>query len=426
MADPIETFLNRLQHPVMTGIGYKLDRMVRLLSLLHNPHHKLPPVIHVAGTNGKGSLIAYLKAIFEQAGYKPHVYTSPHLVAFRERIVIAGEESTNAQIESALKHVATVLQEQPATFFEAATAAAFLMFAQKKADVLLLETGLGGRLDATNVINKPALTAITPISMDHMEYLGETLSLIASEKAGIIKAAVPCVVGKQSPEAMHVLREKALQMHAPILALGEQFSWNRSSGQAMFESGGVRLPLIPSLAGEHQLDNAATAVACIKQLPQYTISDEHIIAGLMTAKWPARIQKLKAGPLVDMLPPTVELWLDGGHNPQGGEVLGAWMATQNRPIYMVCGMVQGKSSEGYLSHLAPHVKKLVAIAIPEESSSQKPEAIAACATKCGIDSVVASSPQAALSQLVDDLPQSALVVIAGSLYLSGFILKNHG
>lgn len=409
MADPIEAFLSRLQHPVMAGIDYKLERMQRLLALLRNPEKRLPPVIHVAGTNGKGSLIAYLKAIFEARGLRVHVYTSPHLVEFRERIVIAGKIAENAQIQSALAHIAKILPEQPATFFEAATAAAFLLFAEKPADILLLETGVGGRLDATNVIDKPILTAITPISFDHMEYLGDDINKIAGEKAGIMKPGVTCVVGKQIPEAMRVLEAKSDELNAPIVRLDSR-----------------GLAIQPSLAGAHQFDNAATAIACIDQLPQFGITDEHILQGISHAVWPARLQKLTRGPLRDMLPAHCDLYLDGGHNAQGGEVLGAWLRDQQKPIYMICGMVQGKAADDYLAHLAPHVRQLYAIAIPGESTSQKPETLLQAAKTLGINAEIAPSPQAAMQAIVAQNPQSALVVIGGSLYLAGHILRNHG
>lgn len=421
MADPIEQFLNRLHHPSLAQIDLKLDRMLRLLSMLGNPHKRLPPVIHVAGTNGKGSLIAYLKAIFEAAGLRVHVYTSPHLVEFRERIVVAGTMIENAQVQQLAGHVAKILEQQPATFFEATTALAFLAFAQKPADILLLETGVGGRLDATNVIDKPILTAITPISFDHMEYLGETLTRIAGEKAGIIKRGVPCVIGRQEAEAAAVLEAKAAELQAPLIRLGRE--WHVQNRQ--YVSPTKIMLLTPALAGEHQFDNAATAVACIEQLPQFAIHDGHIAHGLASAVWPARLQKLQAGPCRQQLPVGMELWLDGGHNAQGGEVLAAWLAAQDKPVYMVCGMVGKKDSDGYMQAIAPHVKGLWAVAIPQEKDSKKPEEVAASAVKAGIAAKVAPSIEQAMGSIAREAPHSALVLIAGSLYLAGFILKTH-
>lgn len=422
MTDPIEQFFSRLHHPSLAQIDLKLDRMLRLLSLLGNPHKRIPPVIHVAGTNGKGSLIAYLKAIFEAAGLRVHVYTSPHLVQFRERIVVAGTMIENAQIESIIRHVAPILAQQPATFFEATTALAFLAFAEKKADVVLLETGMGGRLDCTNVIDKPILTAITPIALDHMEFLGDTVTKIAAEKAGIIKQNVGCVLGRQTPEALAVLRAKAGEKNAPLIEFTER-----------------ELPAMPSLVGAHQRDNAMTAMACIEQLPQFNITQEHIAEGLASAVWPARLQKLTRGPYAEMLPSTMQLWLDGGHNQQGGEVLAAWLAEQNKPVYAICGMMGTKDASGYLQAIAPYVSKLYAVAIPNEATCKKPSEIVASAQAAGIKAEAAESVEAALAAIVSsphpnpppqagegNNNQSALVAIIGSLYLAGFVLQKHG
>jgi len=421
MTDPMELFLNRLHHPTLAQIDLKLDRMLRLLSLLGNPHKRIPPVIHVAGTNGKGSLIAYLKAIFEAAGLRVHVYTSPHLVQFRERIVLDGKMIENAQVTSLANHVARLLEQQPATFFEATTALAFLAFAQKPADVVLLETGVGGRLDATNVIDKPLLTAITPVALDHMEYLGDTIAKIAGEKAGIIKKNVPCVIGRQSPEAAAVLAEKAQGLDAPLYRLGQE--WRVENHH--YISPAKNIALAPSLAGEHQFDNAATAIACIEQLPQFAITDAHIAQGLAHAVWPARLQKLKAGPYLDILPGGIELWLDGGHNQQGADVFAEWLGTQNRPAYIICGMISGKDSDGYMRVLAGKVRGVYAITIPNESTSKKAEEIAASAAKAGLPAKVVPSIEAALAEIAQAAPQSALVAIAGSLYLAGFVLQKH-
>ncbi|MEQ1790441.1 MAG: Mur ligase family protein, partial [Rickettsiales bacterium] len=284
MSADIERFLKQLQHPLLAGIDLSLDRMLRLLSMLRNPHKRLPPVIHVAGTNGKGSLIVYLQAIFEAAGYRVHRYTSPHLVHFSERILLQGKPIENAALEKLFRHLAPMLQQQQVTFFEAVTVAAFVAFSEKPADILLLETGLGGRLDATNVIDKPLLTAITPISMDHTEYLGETIAKIAAEKAGIIKRGVPCVVGRQGfSEVTDLIKEKADSLDAALFSLGQD--WNVENHH--YISNTRNILLTPSLVGEHQYDNAATAVACIERLPQFNISDEHIQIGLKNAVWPA-------------------------------------------------------------------------------------------------------------------------------------------
>lgn len=416
MADAMEQFLSRLHHPSLAQIDLKLDRMLRLLSMLGNPHRKLPPVIHVAGTNGKGSLIAYLKAMFEAAGLRVHVYTSPHLVEFRERIVMQGKMIENAQVQQIATYVARVLEQQPATFFEATTALAFLAFAQKQADVLLLEVGVGGRLDATNVIDKPILTAITPVAMDHMEYLGDTLEKIASEKAGIIKKNVPCVVGRQSAQAAAVVEKEAKSLGAPLSRLGHE--WRVENHR--YVSATKNIALNPSLAGEHQYDNAATAIACIEALPQFNITDEHIAKGLASAVWPARLQKLTQGKYAAMI--DAPLWLDGGHNPQGGEVLGAWLAAQPGEKYLICGMVQGKDAKGFLEHLAPHANALYGITIPDEPNAQRADSIAQAAAELGLEAHAAASVEMALQTIKSRAKTPYLVCICGSLYLAGKVL----
>lgn len=409
--DPVEAFFNRLQHPIMAGIDLSLDRMLRLLSLLGNPHKRLPPVIHVAGTNGKGSLIVYLHGILEAAGYRVHRYTSPHLVRFSERILLQGKEIENVAMERLLRHLAPVLAAQPVTFFEATTAAAFLAFSETPADVLLLETGMGGRLDATNVIDKPILTAITPIALDHTEFLGNTLAKIATEKGGIIKRGVPCVVGRQSLEALAVIEQKAASLNAPLSRLGIEWQVDKT--------------LKPALAGEHQLDNASTAIACLKQLPQFTITDAHITQGLANAVWPARLQPLTQHPYTKLLPAGVSLFLDGGHNPQGGEVLGKWLAAQAVPVSLVCGMIKGKDMKQFLAPLAAHVSELIAVTIPDEANSQPASAVAAAAQSLGMQASAAESVEKALQTLAARGKTPSIICICGSLYLAGKVLAAH-
>lgn len=418
--DPIEQFLNRLQHPLVAGIDLSLERMVRLLAVLGNPQNRLPPVIHIAGTNGKGSLIAYLQAIFEARGLRVHRYISPHLVWFRERIVLQGKEIDDASLEKLFRHISPVLASHQATFFEAATAAAFLAFADKPADILLLETGLGGRLDATNVIAKPILTAITPIALDHCEYLGNSIEKIAAEKVGIIKKNVACVVGRQSPEALEIIRKKAGAMNAPLSVFGHDFKLENH----VYISPTRNLLLQPSLAGEHQFDNAATAVACIEQLPQFNIANDYIIQGLANTNWQARLQHLTAHPYNNLLPENVELWLDGGHNPQGGEVLGAWLESQakSKDIYLICGMMKGKDSKEFLKFLAPHTKFLAAIAIPYEKDAQTGQKIAEAGRAVGIESESLESIEKVLQIIASRAKNNAIICICGSLYLAGKVL----
>ena len=418
MAHPIEQILQRLHHPVMERIDLTLDRMLRLLAMLGSPQKRIPPVIHVAGTNGKGSLLIYLQGMLQAAGYRVLRYTSPHLVHFRERIILQGQEIDNAYLETVLKHVASVLPAQPATFFEATTAAAFLAFAERPADVLLLETGMGGRLDATNVIAKPLLTAITPISFDHTEYLGTTLAAIAGEKAGIIKRGVPCVVGRQEEEAAQVIAKKAAALDAPLFRLGHE--WQVAGNE--YRSSQRTLTLVPSLAGKHQLDNAATAIACLEQLPQFTVSDEHIAQGLASAVWPARLQELE-GAYAALLPPGVGLWLDGGHNPQGGQILGEWLAGRNGgDAYLICGMIKGKDMKAFLAPLAAHTQMLFGVAIPDENTSQPAASIVKTAAALGMQAQEAASVENALQTIAARAKTQDIVCICGSLYLAGKVL----
>lgn len=425
MSDIVEQFLKRLQHPLIAGIDLSLDRMLRLLLILRNPQKRLPPVIHVAGTNGKGSLIAYLHAIFEAAGYRVHRYTSPHLVHFRERIILQGKEIDNASIEKIFRYISPALEQQQVTFFEAVTAAAFVAFAEKPADILLLETGLGGKLDATNVIEKPLLTAITPIAFDHTEFLGDTIEKIAAEKAGIIKRGVPCVVGRQDfPAAIEVLEKTATAANAPLFRLGQE--WKVENRHYISQTQNIEL--VPALAGEHQYDNAAAAVACIEQLPQFNISDEHIKAGLKNAAWPARLQHLTNHPYCRILSENTELWLDGGHNPQGGQILGKWLAEQGKSknIYLICGMIKGKDMKEFLRYLAPHAKFLCSVIIREEANSQPAEAVAEAAQAVGIKALPCPNIEAALHSIIEQAKtenKPSLICICGSLYLAGKVLS---
>ena len=415
--DPIEVFLNSLHHPMLASIDLKLDRMLRLLAILGNPQKRIPPVIHVAGTNGKGSLLANLQSILQMAGYKVHKYTSPHLVHFRERIVLAGRDIEEAHILNIVKHVSSQLQSQPATFFEATTAIAFLAFSEKPADVLLLETGMGGRLDATNVVEKPILTAITPIAVDHREYLGKTIAAIAGEKAGIIKSGVPCVIGRQEAEAAAVLEEKAKIVSASLYRSGHE--WHHTHGE--YKSDKRYIHFKPSLNGLFQYDNSATAIACLDMLPQFKVTDKQIIEGIAGVHWPARLQHITSGALVT-LANGHQLWLDGGHNPQGGQVLGAWMAEQQHDIHVICGMMKGKDAKAYLQHIAPYLQSLHAVAIPNESSSHSSSSLASEAKTLGIDAYESASVEKALQTITSHAKNPSIICICGSLYLAGHVL----
>lgn len=421
--DPVEAFLNQLHHPMLAAIDLSLDRMHRLLAMLGSPHKRLPPVIHVAGTNGKGSLLAYLQAILQRAGYKVHRYTSPHLVHFRERIVLDGKEIEDAHLVNIVKHVAAQLPSQPATFFEATTAVAFLAFAERKADVLLLETGLGGRLDATNVIEKPLLTAITPIAMDHMEYLGNTLLDIAAEKAGILKAGVPCVIGRQEEAVQTLLEQKAATLNTPLYCFGKDWQCKMQDTQGEYMSAIRKLIYTPSLPGAFQYDNAATAIACLDKLPQFKVGDKHIQDGIASAVWPARIQKIEEGRYAALMA-SHRLYLDGGHNPQGGQVLGNWLSKQREDVYLICGMMKGKDVKAYLASIVPHATAFYAVAIPNEADSHKPEHLQHIAQDIGGEAHMVESIEKALQVVAARAKKPSLVCICGSLYLAGYVLSS--
>ena len=424
LSDPVLKRLTAL-HPKV--IDLSLDRVHRLLAALGDPHKGLAPVVHVAGTNGKGSTIAFLRAMLEAAGLRVHVYTSPHLVRFHERVRLAGTLITDDHLTALLEECEAANAEGPITFFEVTTAAAFLAFARTPADVVLLETGLGGRLDATNVIDRPAATAITRVSYDHRQFLGDTLSAIAFEKAGILKPGVPAILAPQpAAEAAHALAERAAAVGAPVHPW-----WVEPLPSGFrFESAKRRLDLPPpGLTGAHQFVNAGVALACLDHLP-VRVDDSAVARGLANATWPARLQRLSRGPLVERLPAGWELWLDGGHNDSAGEVLAvqaaAWNHQDGRPLDLVFGMLASKEPAEFLGPLAPHVRRLRAVAIPGEEASLSAQAAAAAARAVGIaDSAPAADTAAALASLTDDAaPGRAL--ICGSLYLAGTVLAENG
>ncbi|MBN8531101.1 MAG: bifunctional folylpolyglutamate synthase/dihydrofolate synthase [Alphaproteobacteria bacterium] len=417
----MDALLDRLFNALPKKIDLSLDRLPRLLAALGNPERKLPPVVHVAGTNGKGSLIAYLRAIVEAAGYKAHVYTSPHLVRFHERIVVAGEEIGDAYLVNCLKRVLGCWGESEASFFESTTAAAFLAFAETPADVVLLETGMGGRLDATNVIEKPLLTAITPVALDHQEFLGDTLAAIAGEKAGILKTNVTCVVGPQEEEALRALKQKAAEKNAMLFIHGED--WRLENGHYRSALWDFVLPQ-PALAGGHQLRNAATAVACVEKMQGFVISEEAIRQGIGAARWRARLQRLESAALLHLLPKGSEVFLDGGHNPQGGAAVAAHFA--GRRIQLVCGMLEGKDAEGFLRCFAEITERFYAVLVPDPKG-KAPALLAETARRAGIgETRQAGSVAEAFKEMGERAEGPVTVLIAGSLYLAGAVLAEFG
>ena len=418
-----DALLQRMMQLHPKVIDLSLDRIRRLLAQLGHPELQLPPVIHLAGTNGKGSTQAMLRAGMEGAGLRVHAYTSPHLVHFHERIRLAGELISEDALVALLEEVLEVNAGEPITFFEITNAVAFLAYARVPADWCLLETGLGGIYDSTNVVDRPAMTVITPISMDHEAFLGNTLAKIAWSKAGIIKRGVPCVVGPQPDEALEVIEETAARLGAPLLVHGQHWHAWEERGRLIFqdETGLLDLPL-PVLAGAHQIENAGAALAALRHLGFDEAACE---AAVTRASWPARLQRLKDGKLAAMAP-RAELWLDGGHNPSAGEALGKHLATlPKRPTRLICGMLNTKDASGYLRPLAGQVESLTAITIPDAEASLPAEALAETARACGIPADTAPDTETALARLAETDPE-ARIMFCGSLYFAGHVLRIDG
>ena len=430
MVDPI---LERLMshHPRVITLG--LERIQHLLKALESPEKKLPPLIHVAGTNGKGSLVAYLRAMAEAAGYRVHVYTSPHLVRFNERIRIAGRLIDDSELDEMLTECEEANGDTPIAFFEITTALAYLAFSRVPADLGIIEVGMGGRFDATNVI-EPALSAITPIGYDHTGFMGDKLEGIAWEKAGIVKRAVPAVIGRQREVSTEVIEAEAAKLAAPLFRMGREWQVTPTERGFRYDSDllGLDLPA-PALAGAHQIDNAATAVACIERLraARFDIGDHAIVKGLASVDWPARLQKLTRGPLVEALPPGSELWLDGGHNEDCGLALARMAADWAKepaplPLYLVFGMLTTKDASGFLRPLARHARGARAVPFPEGHSAYTPEEASARAADVGLDCVPANDIGAALEDLLATQPAPMRILICGSLYLAGAVLARNG
>lgn len=408
-------------HPKV--IDLVMDRVERLLAALGHPERSLPPVIHIAGTNGKGSTQAMIRAGLEAGGSLVHAYTSPHLARFHERIRLAGVLISEPALTALLDECVRANGPEEITFFEITTCAAFLAFSRVKADYTLLEVGLGGRLDATNVVDRPALTVITPVSIDHQQYLGETLAEIAGEKAGILKRGVPCVIGPQEPVGLEVIEARAARLGCPVLAYGQQWSAWEERGRLIYqdENGLLDLPL-PNLPGPFQIQNAGAAIAALRALGKDAAACE---AAVTQAVWPARMQRLRVGPLVESAP-GVELWLDGGHNPAGGAAVAATLARMPaRETHLICGMLNTKDVRGYMEPLAPQVTRLHAVSIPGEKNTLPAEVTRDAAASVGMAAVTAESVAQALAAIAAVSPQ-ARVLICGSLYLAGGVLRENG
>ncbi|AUH32919.1 bifunctional folylpolyglutamate synthase/dihydrofolate synthase [Paracoccus tegillarcae] len=418
-----DAILDRLMslHPKV--IDLSLDRMHRLLTALGNPERQIPPVIHIAGTNGKGSTQAMIRAGLEAGGARVHAYTSPHLARFHERIRLAGTLIDEDVLAATLEECEAANGGEPVTFFEITTAAAFLAFSRVSADYTLLEVGLGGRLDCTNVIDTPRLTIITPVSIDHTQFLGDTLPQIAGEKAGILKRGVRCIVAPQADEALAVIEDRAARLPAPLSIAGQHWTVSRERDALVYqdENGLLDLPL-PNLPGPHQIQNAGTALAALRDLGA---RPDQAVAAVTRAEWPARMQRLKSGPLVDAAGPQAELWLDGGHNPAGGQAVADTLATMpKRPTHLVCGMLNTKDVTGYMRPLARQADSLTAVAIPGEANTLPADVTADAARSVGLAATTAADCESAIRLIASNQPQCR-ILICGSLYLAGRVLRDN-
>ena len=424
-------------HP--KGFDLSLDRIRRLLEVLDNPHRKLPPVIHIAGTNGKGSATAFCSALLEAAGLAVHVHTSPHLVNWHERyrIGVPGGRSQIVEDEvfaDALRRVSSANAGQTITVFEILTAVTFLLFSEQPADAVILEVGLGGRFDATNVVERPAVSVIMPISLDHQPYLGDRVELIAAEKAGIMKRGCPVVIGKQeySP-ALDVLVESAERLSCPMAVYGQDFSAHEEFGRLIYqdEFGLADLPL-PRLPGRHQIANAAAAIRAVKAAG-FAVTDAMIEKAMATVEWPGRLQRLTEGRLLELAPKDAEVWVDGGHNPGAGEVIAEAMAgleeRRARPLYLVTGMINTKDPVGYFRAFADIAEHVFTVPIRGSDAGLDPVALAESAFDAGLVAEPAGSVAEALAEIVRRQLPAAVpprILIGGSLYLVGNVLADNG
>ena len=418
-------------HPLL--IDLSLGRIEALLGKLGNPERRLPPVIHVAGTNGKGSVTAFLRAMLEAAGLRVHVYTSPHLVRFHERIALAGADRRahpigERELVDRLTAAERINAGEPITFFEITTAAALLAFAETAADALILEVGLGGRLDATNVVARPALSVITPISLDHADKLGATVAEIAREKAGILKTGTAAIVSMQPPDALEAIRARACEVVAPLSVWGEDFEAFEQNGRLVFQSAErlIDLPL-PALIGQHQIGNAGTAVAAALRLKWLGLTVEAIEQGLRQVRWPARMQRLDDGPLTRLLNPGSELWLDGGHNPAGGQAIAQTLAELEerapKQVSLVAGMMRNKDAARFLEHFRGLARRVWTVPVPAgPEAAYAPEELASVAASVGLDAAPAPDVETALRSLQGPDEGSQRILICGSLYLAGHVL----
>jgi dihydrofolate synthase/folylpolyglutamate synthase len=430
----VDAILARLLALHPKRIDLSLGRIERLLAALDHPERRLPPLIHVAGTNGKGSTVAFMRAVLEAAGKSVHVYTSPNLVRLNERFRLGrqggGKFVGDAELAEALSECEARNGDAPITVFEIETAAAFLLFSRNPADVLLLEVGLGGRLDATNVVERPLASVITRVSIDHREFLGDTLELIAAEKAGILKREVPAVIADQAREALAVIERQAARMRSPLSIAGENWTATEERGRLVYQDGDGLLDLpAPRLYGRHQFENAGTAIAALRasglKLPPVAFE-----TGMTRVEWPARMQRLSHGKLLSLLPAESELWLDGGHNADGGRVIAGALADLeervSRPLVLIVGMLSTKDSEGFLRNFSGLARRVIAVPIHQDKSVPAAE-LAEIAGSVGIPSISRDTVVSALTVAGRlDLAPVPRVLITGSLYLAGEVLAANG
>ena len=415
-------------------IDLSLGRIERLLAALGHPERRLPPVIHVAGTNGKGSTVAFMRAILEAAGQSVHVYTSPHLVRINERFRIGaaggGKLVADDELSAALAECESANCGQPITVFEIETAAAFLLFSRRPADVLLLEVGLGGRLDATNVVERPLAAAITRVSLDHRDFLGDTIAGIAAEKAGILKSGVPAAVASQVGDALTVIERQAARVKAPLTIAGEDWTATEERGRLVYQDNDGLLDLpAPRLYGRHQFENAGLAIAALRAAGLKILAPA-FESGMISVEWPARMQRLSGGRLAAKLPPESELWLDGGHNADGGRAIAAALADLeervSRPVVMMIGMLSSKDSEGFLRNFAGLARHVIAVSIKNDKAVPVAD-LAAVARGIGIPAIARDDIESALAAAADlGLAPAPRVIITGSLYLAGEVLASNG
>ena len=430
-----DAILDRLLYIHPKGIDLKLERIERLLAELGHPELQMPPVFHVAGTNGKGSTCAFLRAMLEASGKRVHVYTSPHLVRFNERIRIAGKLIDDEELADVLEECERVNDGKEITFFEILMCAAFLAFSRHPADALVLEVGLGGKYDATNVIANPLMTVITPIGLDHAEFLGTNIAGIAAEKAGIVKRGVPLVVGNQDDVPRDVIVRRADALNAPVFVYGQDFFCHSEHGRMTYqdENGLLDLPL-PRLIGQHQIENAAVAIAALRHAGPGWAVESAIETGLRKVEWPARLQRLTKGPLITLAPPDSEIWLDGGHNPHGAAAVSRTLADLEerspKPLYLICGMLKTKDARGFLEPFGGLARHVTTVQIDGEPASRGAGELYDAARAVGLNATPADDMEDAMMQVdawarahpADPAPR---ILICGSLYLAGRVLAGN-